>query len=76
MFAAPNGTPSSIVKKLDEAFHKEMGDSEFIQTMEKMELGIYYRNSEETKEFLREAYFHAGKLIDDLKIPKETEKKQ
>jgi tripartite-type tricarboxylate transporter receptor subunit TctC len=75
MAAAPKGTPSPIVKKLEEAFHKAMDDPEFIQTMERMEIEITYRNSEDTKKYLEEAYARLGKMIIELKIPKEPEKK-
>jgi tripartite-type tricarboxylate transporter receptor subunit TctC len=75
MVATPKGTPSPIVKKLEEAFHKAMEDPEFIQTMEKMEIEVTYRNSEDTKKYLEEAYARLGKMILELKIPKEPEKK-
>jgi tripartite-type tricarboxylate transporter receptor subunit TctC len=75
MAAAPKGTPSPIVKKLEEAFHKAMDDPEFIQAMERMEIEITYRNSEDTKKYLEEAYTRLGKMIMELKIPKEPEKK-
>jgi tripartite-type tricarboxylate transporter receptor subunit TctC len=75
MAAAPKGTPSPIVKKLEEALHKAMDDPEFIQTMERMEIEITYRNSEDTKKYLEEAYARLGKMIIELKIPKEPEKK-
>jgi tripartite-type tricarboxylate transporter receptor subunit TctC len=75
MVAAPKGTPLAIVKKLEEAFHKAMDDPEFIQTMEKMEIEITYRTSEDTKKYLEEAYARLGKMITELKIPREPEKK-
>lgn len=75
MVAAPKGTSSPIVKKLEEAFRKAMEDPEFIQTMEKMEIEVTYRNSEDTKKYLEEAYARLGKMILELKIPKEPEKK-
>jgi len=75
MVAAPKGTPPSIVRKLDEAFYKAMDDSEFIQIMAKMEIELAYRNSEDTKRYLEEAYSRLGKMIIELKIPKEPEKR-
>lgn len=75
MFAAPKGTPAAVVKRLDEAFRKAMEDPEVIQTMEKLEIEISYRNSEDTKKYLEEAYVRLGKMITELKIPKEPEKK-
>jgi len=75
MFAAPRGTPVNIVKKLDEAFHKAMDNPEFIDLMEKLEITIAYRNHEDTKKYLEEAYRRIGKMIIDFKLPRETEKK-
>ncbi len=75
MFAGPKGISPSIVKKLDEAFRKGMEDPEFIQTMEKMEIVVSYRGSEDLKKYLDEAYVRLGKMIRELKLPKEPEKK-
>jgi tripartite-type tricarboxylate transporter receptor subunit TctC len=74
MFAAPKGTPPSIIKKLNEPFRKDMDDPEFIQTMEKLEIEVGYRNSEYLKKYLEEAYVRLGKMIRELKLPKEPEK--
>jgi putative tricarboxylic transport membrane protein len=74
MFAAPKGTPQSVVNKLDEAFRKGMEDPEFIETMEKMEIVVSYRNSEALTKYLEEAYVRLGKMIQELKLPKEPEK--
>jgi len=75
MFATPKGTPSAIIEKLDKAFRKAMEDPEFVQMMENMEMEITYRNAADTKRFLEEAYTRLGRLIQDLKISTETEKK-
>lgn len=72
---APKGTPTPIVKKLDESFHNAMDDPAFIQTMQKLDVDIGYRSSEEMKKFLEEAYIRFGEMIADYKIPKEIEKK-
>jgi len=40
-----------------------------------MEIDVIYRNSAETKKYLEEAYARRGKMITELKIPKEPEKK-
>jgi tripartite-type tricarboxylate transporter receptor subunit TctC len=75
MFAAPKGIPPAILEKLGEAFHKAMEDPEFIKLMENMEMEITYRNSADTKKYLEEAYTRLAKMIIDLKMPKEPEKK-
>lgn len=75
MVAAPRGTPPANVSKLDEAFHKGMEDPEFIQLMENLEMEITYRNSVDTKKYLEDADARLAKMIVDLKMPKEPEKK-
>jgi tripartite-type tricarboxylate transporter receptor subunit TctC len=74
MLAAPKGTPSPVIKKLDEAFRKAMDDPEFVRYLESMEIDVSYRNHENTKKYLEEAYSRLGKLVMELKIPKEPEK--
>jgi tripartite-type tricarboxylate transporter receptor subunit TctC len=75
MLTAPKGTPIANVKKLDDTFRKAMDDPEFNNYLEKIEIENSYRNYEETKKYLEEAYRSIGKLIVELKIPKEEEKK-
>ena len=70
LVAAPKGTPPAIVKKLEEAFHKGMDDPNFIQVMEKMEIEITYRNSEDMKRYLEESYGRLEQLVKDIKLPK------
>jgi len=71
MMAAPKGTPPSIVKKLDEAFHRGMDDPEFIKTIQSLEFDVAYRNSEDTKKYLEDAYNRFSEMIKKLNIPKE-----
>jgi len=52
-----------------------MEDPEFLQTMEKMEIVVSYRNSEDLKKYLVDAYVRLGKMIRELKLPKEPEKR-
>jgi tripartite-type tricarboxylate transporter receptor subunit TctC len=72
--AAPKGTPPAIVKKLEEAYRKGIDDPEYIQALKNTDNAIVYRNSEDTKKYLEEAYARKGKLIRELNIPKESEK--
>lgn len=76
MFAAPKGTPQAIIDKLDTTFHQAMADPDFISLVAKLELEPTYRNSADTKKYLEDAYTRIGKLIQDLKIPKETDEKK
>ena len=75
MMATPKGTPAAIVKKLDEAFHKAMDDPEFIKTIQSLEFDVSYRNSEDTKKYLEDAYNRFAIMIKKLNIAKEPEKK-
>jgi len=75
LITAPKGTPPAIVKKLDDAFRKVIDDPEFIGYLEKTETQPSYRNSEDTKKYLEEAYHRIGKMVIELKIPREEEKK-
>ena len=72
--AAPKGTPEPVVKKLDEAFRKGMDDPKFIQTLESMQNEVFYRNSEETKRWIKETSARLGKFIKELNLPKEAGK--
>jgi tripartite-type tricarboxylate transporter receptor subunit TctC len=76
MFAAPKGTPQPIIDKLDKAFHQAMADPDFISLVAKLELEPTYRNSADTRKYLEDAYMRIGKLIQDLKLPKEPEEKK
>jgi tripartite-type tricarboxylate transporter receptor subunit TctC len=71
MIAAPKGTPAPIVKKLDEALHKGMDDPEFVKTIVGMEFDVAYRNSEDLKKYLDDAYNRFGVMIKKLGITKE-----
>jgi hypothetical protein len=52
-----------------------MDDPEFNQILSKFDIDVYYRNSADTKKYLEEAYTRIGKMMIDLEIPRETEKK-
>jgi tripartite-type tricarboxylate transporter receptor subunit TctC len=76
MIAAPKGTPRPIIDKLDNAFHQAMADPDFVNLVAKLELEPTYRNSADTTKYLEDAYTRIGKLIQDLKLPKESEEKK
>ena len=74
LLAVPKKTPPAVVKRLEEALHKGMEDPEFVQTMEKMDMTVTYRNSDETKKYLDNAYAMIGKMIKDFNLPTELKK--
>ena len=75
MIAAPKGTPAPIVKKLDESFHKAMDDPQFIKIIADLEFDVTYRNSEDLKKYLDDAYNRFAAMIKKLNLTKEPEKK-
>ncbi len=76
MFAAPKGTPQYIIDKLDNAFHKAMLEPEFDDLMARMEFEPSYRNSADTQRYLDDAYTRIGRMIKELKIPKQSDEKK
>jgi tripartite-type tricarboxylate transporter receptor subunit TctC len=76
LFAAPKGTPKPVIDKLDSAFHQAMADPEFNTVMTRVEFEPSYRNSAETRKYLEEAYARIGRMIRELKIPKEPAEKK
>jgi tripartite-type tricarboxylate transporter receptor subunit TctC len=71
MFAAPKGTPTAIINKLDESLHKGMDDPEFVKTIATIEFAVSYRNSADTQKYLDDAYNRFGEMIKTLGIKKE-----
>ena len=71
VMAAPKGTPSAIVKKLDESFHKAIEDPEFVETVEGMEFEVTYRGPKEISKYLDDAYRRLADLMKELRMPKE-----
>jgi len=71
IIAGPKGIPSPIANKLDDAFHKAMSDSEFIQIMRKLDVEVYYRNPTDLKKHLEDLHVRTRKMIVDLKLPTE-----
>jgi tripartite-type tricarboxylate transporter receptor subunit TctC len=53
-----------------------MDDPEFISVMAKVEFEPSYRNPADTQKYLEEAYGRIGRMIRELKIPKEEDQKK
>lgn len=71
MFAAPKGTPTAMINKLDDSLHKGMDDPEFIKTIAAIEFAVAYRNSSDTQKYLDDAYRRFAEMIKKLGIKKE-----
>jgi len=76
MYAAPKGTPKPTIDKLDDAFHQAMADPDFTTVLARVEFEPSYRNSAETRKYLEDAYARIGRMIRELKIPKEAAEKK
>jgi tripartite-type tricarboxylate transporter receptor subunit TctC len=74
LLAVPKNTPPGIVKTLDDALHQAADDPEFVKTLEKMDMTVIYRNSEDAKKYLQTAYGMIGKMIKDFNLPTELKK--
>jgi len=75
IIATPKGTPPSVVKKLYDAFRKGMDDPEFIQTMGKFEYEVASQSSEDVKKQLEDTQARFQRIITELKIPRQVERK-
>jgi tripartite-type tricarboxylate transporter receptor subunit TctC len=71
--AAPKGTPQPIVKRLEDAYRKGTDDPKYRETMAKIEMEVDFKTSEETKKIFESEYQSVGKLVQELKLPKEKE---
>lgn len=66
--AAPSGVPDGIIKKLEEAFSRATKEPTFISGMKELRLGILYRNSKDTEEYVKRNYIFFGKLIKEMEV--------
>jgi tripartite-type tricarboxylate transporter receptor subunit TctC len=76
LYAAPKGTPKPTIDKLEDAFHQAMADPDFTTVLARVEFEPSYRNSAETRKYLEDAYARIGRMIRELKIPKEAAEKK
>jgi tripartite-type tricarboxylate transporter receptor subunit TctC len=75
LVAAPKGTPPFMVNKLEEAFKKATEDPEYIQAIEKIEMEVCYLSSKDTGKLVEELFNDYKKLLTELNLIKEPEKK-
>jgi tripartite-type tricarboxylate transporter receptor subunit TctC len=69
VIVAPKETPQPIIKRLEEAFRKGTEDPNFRKAMEKIEIEVFYQNSDDAKKYLRESYGRLEQLVKDIKLP-------
>lgn len=69
-FAAPKGTPDSIVNKLEESFIEAASSAEFQSFMKKSNLPVRIMNTEEFTDVLKKNYYGYQTAIKELKLTK------
>ena len=73
---APKGTPSVVLKTLENAFRKAMETPEFMQYSQKIEYDLTYLcSSEDARKNLEAEYTRFSELYTQFKVPKESENK-
>jgi len=75
LILAPKGTPEPVVKKLDDALRKALDDQEVIDLYTKLGAVISYRGHEELVKYLPESRESVGRVIKELGITIQPEKK-
>ena len=75
LILAPKGTPEPVVKKLDDALRKALDDKEVIDLYTKLGAFISYRGHEELVKYLPESRESVGRVIKELGITIQPEKK-
>ncbi len=59
----PKGTPKNIVKALHDGFRKAIDEPSFRATLEKYEMPVMYKNTEDCAKDWAEAYVRAGEQV-------------
>jgi len=75
LILAPRGTPEPIVRKLDDALRKALDDKEVIDLYTKLGVPIDYRGHEQLGKFLVEYNESVGKIMKELGVTIQPEKK-
>jgi tripartite-type tricarboxylate transporter receptor subunit TctC len=75
LMMAPKGTPEAVVKKLDDALRKALDDQEVIDLYTKLGVAPSYRGHEELAKYLPESREKVGKIVKELGITIQPEKK-
>ena len=70
MFAAPKGTSTVMINKLDGSLHKGMDDPEFRSTLQKLDMSAIYMGPEELVKNAREEFEKTGKITQKLGLQK------
>ena len=65
--AVPKGTPEAVRKTLEEGFAKAVADPEFVQFMEKRNLGIRYMSAADFKAFLDRDVEQLTQIVEAVK---------
>jgi len=69
-FAAPKGTPTEVIERLDEAFRKASTDPEYIEQMAKMGLPVKYLGPAEFGKLIKEEHDIYSSVVKELGLSK------
>lgn len=72
---APKGTPTAMVRKVDDALRKALDDQEVIDLYTKLGVVVSYRGHEELAKYLPESREIVGRAMKELGITIQPEKK-
>ncbi len=75
LVAAPKGTPSFMVNKLEDAFRKATEDPEYKQIIDKIEMEVCFLTSKDTERLVEKLFNYYKELLTKLDLIKEPEKK-
>jgi len=59
----PKGMPKDVVKALHDGFRKAIDESSFRATLEKYEMPVMYKNTDDCTKYWAEAYVRAGEQV-------------
>lgn len=68
--AGPKGIPDEIVRKLEGAYTKAMGEPAFIKGMKELHVTVIHRNSKELSDYVSYNYEVYGKLLKEMGLSK------
>jgi tripartite-type tricarboxylate transporter receptor subunit TctC len=75
VIVAPQGVPSAVMSRLNDAFRRAMDDPEFTRLLGNLQLEVSYRNADELRKYLHDVSRDFARVIVDLRIPTEFDVK-
>jgi len=66
----PKGIPNAILARLHDAFQKSLDDPDFLLSLKKFDMSVYYLNSKDYGDFIRQEDDIFGRLVKKLGLDK------